>query len=412
MKLSLWIALKYFYSKKVRNVINTIARVSQLGIIVGTFALIVILSVFNGFEDVIISLYNSFDPDIKITATDSKYFLPDSSVIVKFSHLDGIAGYSGVIEENALLKYKNNQTIVTLKGINPEFLHQIGLDSMVRYGEPMLVHQNYNFILLGSGIASKLEVALGEDQNIVTVYYPKKENPGAFSFNPENAFNQKPINPAGVFAIQSDFDNKYAVVPLKFIREVVDQPSKVTAIEIILKPGYDTRQIKNNLKQVFGVGYEIKDRFEQHKWLYKITRSEKFIVFLILSLILLIAAFNLIGSLLMLSIEKKKDMMILKSMGAEPKLIRNIFFIEGILLSLSGAVVGIILGAIVSLLQQKYGFVKINGGSTFLLDSYPVSFRFFDFIKVFGAALVIGIISSWIPARAAYRELTIKDINN
>jgi len=412
MKLSLWIALKYFYSKKVRNIVNTIARVSQLGIIVGTFALIVILSVFNGFENEIISLYNSFDPDIKITAKDSKYFAPDSLVMFKFSHVVGIKSFSGVIEENALLKYKNNQTIVTLKGMNPDFLNQLGLDSMVRYGDPMLVHENFNFMLLGSGIASKLEVVLNDQPNIIMVYYPKKENPGAFRFNPENAFNQKPINPAGVFAIQSDFDNKYAIVPLKFIREVVDQPKAVTAIEMVLKPGYNTDKIKADLKKIFGEKYEVKNRFEQHKWLYKITRSEKFIVFLILSLILLIAAFNLIGSLLMLSIEKKKDMMILKSMGAEPKLIRNIFFIEGILLSISGAIVGIVLGAIVCLLQLKYGFVKINGGTTFILDSYPVSMRFIDFVKVFGAALIIGIISSWIPARAAYKELTIKDINN
>jgi lipoprotein-releasing system permease protein len=412
MKLSLWIALKYFYSKKVRNVINTIARISQLGIIVGTFALIVILSVFNGFEDVIISLYNSFDPDIKITAKESKYFEPDSSTMLKFLHIDGIKGFSGIIEENALLKYNKNQTIVTLKGIEPEFLYQTGLDSMVRFGSAMLTHHDINFILLGSGIASKLEVVIDDEFSIITVYYPKKENPGAFRFNPENAFNQKPINPAGVFAIQADFDNKYAVVPLKFLREVVDQPKAVTSIDLVLKPGYKADKVKSDIQNVFGDKYEVKNRFEQHKWLYKITRTEKFMVFLILSLILLIAAFNLIGSLLMLSIEKKKDMMILKSMGAEPKLIRNIFFIEGILLSLSGAVVGIILGAIVCILQMKYGFVKINGGTTFILDSYPISMRAIDFVKVFGAALVIGIISSWIPARAAYKELTIKDINN
>jgi lipoprotein-releasing system permease protein len=171
------------------------------------------------------------------------------------------------------------------------------------------------------------------------------------------------------------------------------------------------RSVKSDLKKIFGEKYDVKNRSEQHKWLYKITRTEKFMVFLILSLILLIAAFNLIGSLLMLSIEKRKDMMILKSMGAEPKLIRNIFFIEGILLSVSGAIIGIVLGAIVCLLQMKYGFVKINGGTTFILDSYPVSLRLIDFVKVFCAALVIGIFSSWIPARTAYKELTIKDIN-
>lgn len=411
MNLSLWIALKYFYSKKVRNIVNLIARVSQLGIIVGTFALIVILSVFNGFEDVIISLYNSFDPDIKVTAAKSKYFEPDSVQIYKINQLSSIKAITGVIEENALLKYKNNQTIVTLKGMHPDFLYQIGLDSMVRYGDPVLYHQDMNFILLGSGIASKLEIALHDEPNIITVYYPKKENPGAFRFNPESAFNQKSIIPSGIFAIQSDFDNKYAVVPLGFIRTLVDQPKAVTAIELVLKPGFNADNAKADIQNIFGEKFEVKNRFEQHKWLYKITRTEKFMVFLILSLILLIAAFNLIGSLLMLSIEKRKDMMILKSMGAEPKLIRNIFFIEGILLSVSGAIIGIILGGIVCLLQLKYGFVKINGGTTFILDSYPISLRFTDFVKVFGTALFIGIVSSWIPARAAYRELNIKDIN-
>jgi lipoprotein-releasing system permease protein len=411
MNLAFHIALRYFYSKKIRNVIHLISRISQLGILVGTFALIVVLSVFNGFEDVIVSLYNSFDSEIKINSVNSKYFTPDSIKLSELQRLEGIKAYTAVIEENALLKYKNNQTIAVLKGIDPNYIKNTGLDTMVRYGEPVLFDNNINYALVGTGIATKLDLNLDDFMNVLQVYFPKKGKSSAFYLNPEQAFNSKPINPGGVFSIQQDFDSKYVVVSLNFLREVVNEPIKVTSIEITLLPGTKIKDVKKNIEALYGSQFEVKDRLEQHKWLFKITRSEKLVVFLILSLILLIAAFNLIGSLLMLSLEKTKDMMVLKSMGAESKLIRNIFFIEGILLSLSAAIIGIGLGALVCWLQMKYGFVKINAGTTFVLNAYPVSFRFMDFVWVFIAALIVGLLSSWLPARTAYKELNVKDIN-
>jgi lipoprotein-releasing system permease protein len=260
-------------------------------------------------------------------------------------------------------------------------------------------------------VAIKLDINLEDFANILYVYFPKKGNSASFYLNPERAFNARPISPGGVFAIQQDFDSRYTVVPLSFMRDLVSEPVRVTSIEVTLKNNKNTKNIKKAIKSIFGDDYKVKDRYEQHQWLYKITKSEKLVVFLILSLILVIAAFNLIGSLLMLSLEKKKDMMILKSMGAEARLIRNIFFLEGIILSLSAAIIGIALGAFVCWLQMRFGFVKISAGTTFVIDAYPVSFKAMDFVWVFLSALVVGLFSSWLPARTAYKELNVRDID-
>lgn len=413
MNLSFRIALKYFYSKNIRNEVHIISRISQLGILVGTFALVVVLCVFNGLEDTVISLYSSFDPDLKVTPATGKYFQPDSLQLLKLQKDTKVRGFTEVIEEVALIKYKSNKTIVTLKGIEPAYLANTGIDTTkVKYGKPILKQDDVNYIILGSGIASKLDLNLDDFDNFLQVYFPKRGNSNYFFLHPDDAFNEKVITPAGVFSIQQDFDVKYAIVPLDFMRDLVGERKKMTSLEIALKPGTDIQSFKSHLKKSLGQNYIVQDQKEQHKLFYKITRSEKLVMFLILSLIILIAGFNLIGSLLMLSIEKKRDMMILKSMGADSGLIRKIFFLEGIMLSLSGAVVGIFLGALVCWLQQKFGFVKFASGSTFVRDSYPVSFRAMDFVWVFITVGILGFISSYLPARIAFKEITILDIKN
>ena len=378
---------------------------------IGTVALIVILSVFNGFEDVVISLYNSFDSDIRIVSGSEKYFDADSILFQKIRHIEGVRNVSGVIEENALVKSKQNQTICILKAIDGNYIKNTGIDSMILFGEAKLQEEGEYFAILGSGVAGKLGLNLFDNSLPMQVYFPRKGNPNKFLLAPEKAFNIMNITPAGVFSIQQDFDSKYILIPLEFMRVLVSEKEKVTALEISVQAGADVNKVLKKVKALMGNDFLVKDRFQQHTWLYKIMRSEKFMVFLILSLILVIAAFNLVGSLLMLSLEKKKDMMILKSMGAGPATIRNIIFYEGMLLSVTAAIAGLILGALICFLQMKFEFIKLNSSGTFILDAYPVSMRLMDFIWVFGIVLLIGFFSSWFLARSAYRELTLADLH-
>lgn len=383
-----------------------------MGITVGVFALIVVLSVFNGFEDVVISLYNSFDSDIKIQADSGKYFYPDPEKISKFKEIEGIKSISEVLEENALIKFRKNQTIATLKGINKDYLETTGLDSMVVVGEAVISYDSINYAIIGSGIAGKLGIVIFDNTTSLQIFYPKKGSSDKYYLNPEDAFNRKNIILSSIFSIQQEFDAKYIIVPLEFIRPLVSESLAVTSLEANIFDNADLKAIKKTVKKIFGAGFIVKDRYEQHDWLYKIMRSEKLMVFLILSLILIIAAFNLIGSLLMLSLEKKKDMMVLKSMGAQPGLIRKIFFFEGLLLSISSAVLGIGLGTIVCWLQMKFQLIKIaSSGGTFVLEAYPVSFKATDFLWVFLIVIVLGLISSLLPARTAYKTLSIRDLH-
>lgn len=411
MNLPFWIARRYFYAGKVRNVIHIISRISQFGITVGTIALIVILSVFNGFEDVVISLYNSFDSDIRITADSQKYFEADSLLYQKIRKIEGVRNVTGVIEENVLVKSRQNQTITTLKAIDSNYISSTGIDSMMLFGDAVLQEGGNEYAIVGSGVAGKLGLNLFDNTLPMQVYFPRKGNPNAFLLAPEKAFTIMNITPAGIFSIQQDFDSKYILVPLDFMRTLVSEKQKVTAIEVSVLPRTDIRKVLNKVREITGKGFQVRDRFQQHTWLYKIMRSEKFMVFLILSLILIIAAFNLVGSLLMLSLEKKKDMMILRSMGAESHTIRNIIFFEGMMLSMFSALAGLALGALICFLQMKFQLIKLNSSGTFVLDAYPVSMRLADFVWVFVVVLLIGFLSSWFPARSAYKELTLSDLH-
>jgi lipoprotein-releasing system permease protein len=410
MNLPFWFARKYFYSKKVRNVINIISRISQIGITVGTMALLVVLSVFNGFEDVILSLYNSFDPSIKVTAAEGKYIEIDSHQLAKIDQLEEVVYYTPVIEENALIKFKDNQTIATLKALNDEYFFHTGMDTMLLIGEARLQADDVFYAIPGSGVASKLSLSFIGYDNYLQIYYPQAGSPSSFVLNPQKAFSQKNIAMSGVFQVQQDFDEKYILVPLEFAQKLFKRKS-YTSLDLVLDEKADLAKSKSRIQQIFGDQYVVKDRFEQHKWLYNIMKSEKLMVYLILSFILLIAGFNLIGSLLMLTLEKKKDMMVLRSLGGEKRFIQSIFFYEGLLLSVSSALIGIALGLVFCLLQMKFGLIRINQGSTFILDSYPVSFRAMDFVWIFITVVVLGLFSSFLPASAAWKNLSIKDLN-
>lgn len=361
-------------------------------------ALIIVLSVFNGFESLITSLFNSFNPDLAITATKGKTFHYNDFPADAIKDIPGVYVITEVVEENALMKYRNKQYIATIKGVSEDFERMTGLDTMLIQGEFILQSGNMPKMIMGAGVAYYLNASLLDLLNPISVYVPRRE--GKMSMNIEKAFNSKNIFPSAIFSIQQDFDIKYTVVPIEFARELLDYTDEVTAVEVGLEAGADTENVKEKIREILGPEYLVKNRFEQQALLYKIMKSEKWAIFLILTFILIIATFNVIGSLTMLILDKKKDIAVLHSMGATNKLIRRIFMMEGVMISIGGALTGLILGAVISWLQQQFGFIPLGSGSgTFVVDSYPVQLQLNDFVYVFVTVITIGFIAAWYPVR-------------
>jgi ABC-type lipoprotein release transport system permease subunit len=378
----------------------------MLGILVGSFALITILSSFNGFEEVVSKLYNTFDSDIKLKPAHGKYFSLDSAKLREIRGYPSVQDFTPVIEENALLKYRDRQTIATFKAVNPPYLKSTGIDTMVLAGKPDIEENGINYAIVGAGVASKLNLGASDDMSPLQVYVPKKDV--KVIINPEVAFNRKNILSGGIFSVQQDFDNKYLIVPIHFARELMNEPILCTSFEINLKENANLDRSRDAIQEIVGPEVSVLDRYQQQPLLYKVMHSEKLAVYLVLTFILLIAAFNLIGALLMFAIEKQKDMAILISMGATPKLIKDIILLEGVILSLTGALIGIGAGWLLCWLQQKYGFVKIAEGSTFVIDAYPIAFQLSDFILVLCTVVLLGLAASWYPAVRAYNRLNIE----
>ncbi len=392
MKLPYYIAKRYLFSKKSHNLINILSGISVAGVTIGAMALIVVLSVFNGLESLISSMYNSFDPDLKIETTIGKTFNINTFPIQKLSKIDGIANYSEIVEENALLRYKNKQQIVQIKGVDNKFAKVSKIGNGIVEGNFILQKGNVNFMVLGYGIYDMLGIQLNDFATSVSVYIPKRSK--TISIDPTEAFNNEQIIPSGAFSIQQDFDTKIVIVPLRFARKMLDYTTEVTALEIDLKSGFDADKVQSEVEKLIGKGYIIKNRFQQEEMFYKIIKTEKFAGILILSFILLIAAFNIVGSLSMLIIEKKKDIAILRSLGASNILIKRIFIFEGLLISLSGAFVGMILGGLICWIQQHFGVIPLEGSGSFVVKYYPIQLQLLDFAKVTGIVFVIGLLST------------------
>lgn len=401
MNLPFFIARRYLFAKKSRNVINIISGISLVGVTVGTMALIVVLSVFNGFDNLVRSLFNAFDPDIRITLTEGKTFPADDPRLEKIREHPGVLYAADVLEENALLKYGEKQYIATVKGVSDEFLKMSGIDSMIIDGKFILWDRNMPCAVIGQGIGIYLSVGL----NFITpiqVYVPRRT--GNISLNPEQAFNRNYIFPSGIFAIQQDFDSRYIIVPIEFIRNLLEYENEITSLELKLNPAFSETAVQNELAALAGEKYKVQNRFQQQELLYRIMRSEKWAIFMILAFILLVASFNIIGSLTMLILDKKKDIAILQSLGTEMSRIRKIFFIEGWLISAGGATVGLILGGIICWIQQTFGLIRLKGSGSFVVDTYPVDMLWTDFVFVFFTVLLIGFFAAWYPVRYITRR--------
>ncbi len=369
--------------------------------------LIIVLSVFNGFESLVISLYDTFDPDISITARQGKVFDSKSIHFEELKKIKGVNHITQVLEENALFKKDDKQHIGTIKGVSNEYTKSSGVDSMIIDGTLKLESGDTNFAVIGEGVAYNLGFNLNTMIPTVNVYLPKRVEKDT---RPEDAFVEGNIIVSGVFAIQQEFDSKYLLCPIRYLRKMLNYTTEVSALEVNVNKSENLEDVQTEIRKLLGASFSIKNRFQQHEVLYKIMKSEKWAVYLILTFILLIATFNVIGSLTMLIIDKKKDIAILWSLGADSKLIQNIFLIEGVLISLIGALAGLLFGAIICWIQLKFGLIKLQGSGTFVIDAYPVRMQVLDFIYVFLTVFVIGFFAAWYPARQVVKRHLIPTI--
>lgn len=397
MNFPFFIARRYLISKKSHNIINLISGISMVGVAVGTAALIIVLSVFNGFESVVKSLFSVFDPDIEITIAKGKTFHYNQLDAVQIRAIPGVISYTEVVEENALLYYKKQQYLATIKGVDSLFQKNSPVDSLLVTGEMLLQKDSLDFAIPGYGIAYFLGIDMNAPDNFISVYIPKRK--GNLAGLPQESFYSEVIKPVGIFSVQQDFDDKYMLVPLRFARRLLDYTDEVTGIEIRLAKASDASLIQRKITEIAGPQFKIRNRFQQQEVLYKIMKSEKWAVFLILTFILIVASFNVLGSLTMLILDKQKDIGILRSLGARDAIIKQIFFIEGLLISLTGAISGLILGLVVCFLQLKFGLVKLQGGGSFIIDAYPVKMMPIDFLYVFITISVIATAAAWLPVK-------------
>ncbi len=402
MNFPLYIAKRYLIAKKSHNAINIIAAISLSGIAVGTMALIVILSVFNGFDNVVKSLINSFNPDIKIMLAEGKTFSTDKIIINRIKEIKGVAEVAEILEDRALLRYDEKQTIAIVKGVSPEYQSVSGIDSMIVEGTFTLSSQNYPFAVVGKGIDIFLNIILNSPRQM-GIYVPKRS--GQVSFNPEKAVNRKFLNVSGVFLIEQDFDTKYIFVPLAFAQELFEYPGKISALEVKLEPKSNHQFIQQQIQQLLGNDFIVQNRYQQNEVFYKTMQMEKWAIFLILVFILVIASFNIIGTLTMLILEKKTDIHTLFNIGASEKIINRIFLFEGWLVSIIGAILGLVIGLIICWIQSEFEIIKLQGSGTFIIDAYPVLVKPIDVLLTTFAVILIGFLTAWFPVKFVTQKI-------
>ena len=404
--MQLLFAWRYFKSKKTTNVINIIAWISVLAIAVGTAALIVILSAFNGLESLVKSLYSDFYADMSIRPKVGKMITITPNQLDRIGHTAGVKAYSTIIEEKAMLRNGDVPTMVVLRGVDKDYPAVTNMKPHIFDGTYNLGSADEPSILMGIGVQSALAANI-KSPNSLTVYLPnyKADN---FS-DAQSAMNSFDIYMTGVFKIQEDFDNKYALTNIAFMRYMLNMDeNQYSAIELKLQPGTNPEAEKKILQKELGEKFDVKTRYEQNQSLFSIMQMEKWIIYAILSLILVISAFNMIGALTMLVLEKRKDIAVLRAMGASNNVIRGIFMREGILLGTIGGAIGVILALIICYLQMKFHLIKL-GGDSFLIDYYPVKLSLKDFILVSITVFLVAVFAAWLPAkRAASQQFSLK----
>lgn len=408
-------AWRYFKAKKTTNAINIISWISIVAIIIGTAALILVLSVFNGFEGLVKSLYTSFYPDVKVSPVAGKQMFLTPEQLQKLKSVKGVKAVSLVVEEKALLQNKANdedsvdfQSIVYLKGVDSNYTIVNTVAQNMAYGTFNTGTEDQPLLILGAGVENAVHVHSESNIRPLVIYMPKK---GAVNLaDPLQSLSEEAVNTSGTFIIQQDFDNKYAITNLAFVKRMVGMDANAfSSAEIAISNGTDADDVRDQIKSLLGKNYLVQNRFEQNASLFSVMRIEKWIIYAILSLILVVAAFNMVGALTMLVLEKKQDISVLHALGASKNFIQKIFLSEGLLLGIIGGGVGMLLAFLIGTLQIKYHLIPLQG-NTFMIDYFPVKMVLSDFLLVALTVMIIALIASWIPARkAALQQFVLRD---
>ncbi|MGI6521794.1 MAG: FtsX-like permease family protein [Fermentimonas sp.] len=407
MNVSLFIARRYLFSKKSHNAINVISMISVCGIAIATMAMVCVLSVFNGFGGIVEGMFNAFDPDLKISVKEGKVFDWHTPEFEKALGVSGVQMVSESLEENALFVFDDNQSPVLMKGVSEEFRLMTDMDKLVIDGSFRLREDVVDYATLGSGVAVTLGARPGFI-NAIEVYAPKRDERVNLA-NPAAAFNRGYLQIGGVFTLNSpDYDDQMVIVPITLARELFHYTNEVTSLDIKLAPNASVKRVKREMQEALGDAFLVEDRFEQQKESYRMLQIEKWVTFLILSFILLIAVFNVVGSLSMLIVEKKEDIRSLQHMGASNDLVSRIFLYEGWLITFIGIVAGIVLGLVLCLLQQHFGILRLSDvPGAYIIDAYPVIVKFSDILVVFVSVSLISMLTVLYPVNNLRKKLNV-----
>ncbi len=399
-------AWRYFNSKKSTNAINIIAWVTVAAMAVGTAALVIVLSIFNGFEGLVKDLYSSFYPDVRITSRNEKVMLLTAGQVQQIMSMNGIAFVSFTVEENAHIQNGTFRTNATIKGVDENYSKVTDISNHLLNGTYDLGDNESASMVLGSGVENALNLLSDRAIIPLTVYMPKRGVTAVA--DPLASISTVTIKPRGAFAIQQDFDNKYVLTNLALLKEMIGlNENEYTSAEIKLADGADEKKVIQQLQKQLGNNYLVENRYQQNRSLFAVMQLEKWAIYGILSLILIVAAFNMIGALTMLVLEKQQDVQILKAMGATNKFVQKIFLSEGVLLAMTGTVIGIALALLFCLLQVTFKIIPLQG--SFVIDYYPVKVMITDLLLIVATVLFISIAASWLPsAKAARQKLSLK----
>ena len=410
MNLSLFIAKLYFFSKK-KSFINFLSITAFIGVMIGTSSLIIVLSVFNGLEDLLKSLYINFNPEIKIVSNNSKYFIQNNDQINNINNIEGVDFVSKVIEDRAIASYNGIEIPVYIKGADSSFSFQNRLNKNIVEGDFILKKNSSSYAVVGRGVKYKISLNLNDNFNNLILYSVSPN----FSFIPsgiqKKPFNQMSIIPSGVFAIEQQIDNNFIISSLAFVEKLFEKKNKITALELKINEKQDVYKIKSDIKNIVGDDYNVLTIEEQHSDLYKILKTEKLIVFIIFSFILIISSFNIFFLLSMHAIDKKRDLSILLSLGFTEKSIKKIFYYESMIISILGIVIGGALGVLLCVLQNEYGLVSL-GMETAIIKYYPVKVKLSDILIIVSIVFFISIIASIKPSLIAIQKINLNLLNN
>ena len=391
-------ARRYLFSSKSKNAVNSITAISVLGVAVGTLALVVVLSVFNGFETLIKSMYHEVNSDFKVQSTTSKSFVLSSDDFYRLQSIDNWLSIEQIYEEKVLLQVSKKEQIALLKGVHlwPSD-STLAIENHVFKGQSFRAFDDGNWAIIGQSLAYSLAVSVNGIQDVLKVFVPN-QNARSNSLN-ERPFKERQFLVSGIFSVQSEYDASYVITDLETVQSFLEKPSQLTSLAFYVNSTVDLSAAQENLATFFGTDFEVKNRFQQQEFLYKVLQTEKWAIFFILSFILLIATFTIVASVVMIVLEKRKDISSLWAMGTPVKTIQKIFFYEGLLITLFGGGLGLVLGVVLSLAQQHFGFIQLGEQGSFIINSYPVEVHFQDVVLILTTVVSIGMLITIIPVR-------------